>query len=182
MQGRTPVAQADGRILFDADLKRRSVLSEYGLLPGDADAARDFDGPDAGDNSPSANAARALNFLVDLAAKLCGVPFSAVNIITPGQQIQLAAAGLDPGLCAREDSMCAKVFHQGSTKGHRCCRSRKSPRAAGPAAPARGRPGFGLGTCNVRADRKVTRGRTLNHGNPGRRNFGLGVLPERRHR
>ena len=52
---------------------------------------------------------------MDLAAKLCGVPFSVVNIITPEQQVQLAAAGLEPGLCAREDSMCAKVFQQGLT-------------------------------------------------------------------
>nr|WP_235347450.1 GAF domain-containing sensor histidine kinase [Arthrobacter sp. SPG23] len=75
------------------------MLGEYGLLG----------------ESPDASTARALNFLVDLAAKLCGVPFSVVNIITPGQQVQLAAAGLKPGLCAREDSMCAKVFQQGGT-------------------------------------------------------------------
>ncbi|ABK05106.1 GAF sensor signal transduction histidine kinase [Arthrobacter sp. FB24] len=93
------MAQADGHSLVSADLARRSVRGEYGLL----------------EESSSAGAARALNFLVDLAAKLCGVPFSAVNIITPEQQVQLAAAGLKPGLCAREDSMCAQVFQQGRT-------------------------------------------------------------------
>jgi signal transduction histidine kinase len=94
------------------------VLAEYGLLPDDPDAARTPDAPiaaGAANHSPSASAARALNFLVDLAAKLCGVPFSVVNIITPEQQVQLAAAGMEPGLCAREDSMCAKVFQQGVT-------------------------------------------------------------------
>ncbi|CAN7554105.1 GAF domain-containing sensor histidine kinase [Arthrobacter sp. LjRoot14] len=93
------MAQADGHSLASADFKRRSVLGEYGLL----------------EENPSASAARALNFLVDLAAKLCGVPFSVVNIITPEQQVQLAAAGLKPRLCAREDSMCARAFQQGRT-------------------------------------------------------------------
>lgn len=94
-------------MLTSADRQRRSVLDEYGLLPQEPAAS-------PGD-SANATAARALNFLVDLAAKLCGVPFSAVNIVAPEQQVQLAAAGLEPGLCAREDSMCAKVFQQGQT-------------------------------------------------------------------
>ncbi|MEK0156248.1 GAF domain-containing sensor histidine kinase [Arthrobacter oryzae] len=101
------MAQADGLSRVSADRERRSVLGEYGLLPQDPEAS-------SGD-STNASAARALNFLVDLAAELCGVPFSAVNIVTTEQQVQLAAAGLEPGLCAREDSMCAKVFQQGQT-------------------------------------------------------------------
>ena len=101
------MAQADGLSRVSADRERRSVLGEYGLLPQDPEAS-------SGDCT-NASAARALNFLVDLAAKLCGVPFSAVNIVTTEQQVQLAAAGLEPGLCAREDSMCAKVFQQGQT-------------------------------------------------------------------
>ncbi|MEO5318652.1 GAF domain-containing sensor histidine kinase [Arthrobacter sp. CC3] len=107
------MAQADGHSLVSADFERRSVLGEYGLLPRDPASAADEGASVSA--SASASAARALNFLVDLAAKLCGVPFSVVNIITPEQQLQLAAAGLEPGLCAREDSMCAKVFQQGHT-------------------------------------------------------------------
>ena len=109
------MAHTDARSCPDADLKRRSVLAEYGLLPDGPDSVAAAEVPDAAGDTPSASAAPALNFLVDLAAKLCGVPFSVVNIITPGQQVQLAAAGLEPGLCAREDSMCAKVFQQGFT-------------------------------------------------------------------
>ncbi|MDV8148848.1 GAF domain-containing sensor histidine kinase [Arthrobacter sp. B10-11] len=101
------MAQADGHILTSADRERRSVLDEYGLLPQEPAASPS--------DSANATAARALNFLVDLAAKLCGVPYSVVNIVTPEHQVQLAAAGLEPGLCAREDSMCAKVFQQGQT-------------------------------------------------------------------
>ena len=109
------MAHADARSFPDADVKRRSVLAAYGLFPDGPDSVPAAEVPDAAGDSPSASAARALNFLVDLAAKLCGVPFSVVNIITPEQQVQLAAAGLQPGLCAREDSMCAKVFQQGLT-------------------------------------------------------------------
>lgn len=94
-------------MLTSADRERRSVLDEYGLLPQEPAASPS--------DSANATAARALNFLVDLAAKLCGVPYSVVNIVTPEHQVQLAAAGLEPGLCAREDSMCAKVFQQGQT-------------------------------------------------------------------
>jgi signal transduction histidine kinase len=41
---------------------------------------------------------------------LCGVPYSVVNIITSDQQLQIAASGIDRGICSREDSMCASVF------------------------------------------------------------------------
>lgn len=114
------MAQADGRSLVGVDSERRTVLAEYGLLPENEESSLTAAvAPAAGaatlEESPNPGAARALNFLVDLAAKLCGVPFSAVNIVTPEQQVQLAAAGLEPGLCAREDSMCAKVFQQGQT-------------------------------------------------------------------
>jgi signal transduction histidine kinase len=88
---------------MNADRKGRSMLAEYGLFPGSPDTAREVDGPDSAEDSPSASAARALNFLVDRAAKLCGMPFSVVNIITPEQQVQLAAAGLEPVLCGREE-------------------------------------------------------------------------------
>jgi hypothetical protein len=130
------MAHADARSFPDADLERRSVLAEYGLLPGGPDSAAAAKMPDAPDVSPSASAARALNFLVDLAAKLCGMPFSVVNIITPEQQVQLAA------------------FRR---------RSRIRP-----------------GARHVRADRECTRRRTLDHGDPWRRNDCFGPLPGRR--
>ncbi|MCU1565717.1 MAG: sensor signal transduction histidine kinase [Pseudarthrobacter sp.] len=86
--------------LTDQDSARELGLREYGLIPadGEAPALRD------------ARARRALNNLVRLAASLCGVPYSVVNIITSNQQLQIAAAGIDPGICSREDSMCANVF------------------------------------------------------------------------
>ena len=101
---------------------------------------------------------------MDLAAKLCGVPFSVVNIITPGQQVQLAAAGLEPGLCAREDSMCAKVFEQGLTTvvpdAAADPRFADSPFATGEiarvrfyaSAPLQARSGFTLGWLCVFSD------------------------------
>jgi signal transduction histidine kinase len=92
--------------LTDQDAARELALREYGLLPataGEAPALRD------------AQARGALDNLVRLAASLCGVPYSVVNIITRGQQLQIAAAGTDPGICSREDSMCAAVFLAGGT-------------------------------------------------------------------
>ncbi|MCU1515284.1 MAG: sensor signal transduction histidine kinase [Pseudarthrobacter sp.] len=81
--------------------ERSAGLRDYGLVPTESGQAPSL--TDAG-------AARALDNLVRLAAKLCGVPFSVVNIITEDQQLQIAASGVDPGACSREDSMCAKVF------------------------------------------------------------------------
>jgi signal transduction histidine kinase len=51
-----------------------------------------------------------LQGLVDLAALVCGVPNAAVNLITRDHQHQVATAGIDPSVCAREDSMCAIVL------------------------------------------------------------------------
>lgn len=55
-------------------------------------------------------AGRDLQALVDLIAQVCGVPTAAINIITRDQQHQIATAGFDPSVCAREDSMCAAVM------------------------------------------------------------------------
>ena len=89
-----------------AESGRTAGLREYGLVPTDAGGA-----PSLAD----AEAAGALNNLVRLAARLCAVPYSVVNIITEDQQLQIAASGVDPGVCTREDSMCAKVFLSGET-------------------------------------------------------------------
>ena len=48
-----------------------------------------------------------LRSLEDFAAYICGVPNAVVNIISADQQHQIAAVGFQPGVCAREDSMCA---------------------------------------------------------------------------
>ncbi|MGI5181283.1 sensor histidine kinase [Dactylosporangium sp. CA-152071] len=45
--------------------------------------------------------------VVELAAYICGVPNAVVNIISATQQHQMAAYGFEPGVCDREDSMCA---------------------------------------------------------------------------
>jgi signal transduction histidine kinase len=45
--------------------------------------------------------------VVELAAYVCGVPNAVVNIISATHQHQIAAYGFEPGVCDREDSMCA---------------------------------------------------------------------------
>lgn len=72
------------------DIARREAIAEYRLL-GEAPE------PD-------------LQSLVELAAALCGVPTAVINIIDDRKQHQVAAIGLDPSVCSREDSMCAVVF------------------------------------------------------------------------
>lgn len=53
---------------------------------------------------------RDLQALAELAALVCGVPNAAINLITRDHQHQVAAAGIDPSVCSREDSMCAVVL------------------------------------------------------------------------
>ncbi len=53
---------------------------------------------------------RDLQALAELAALVCDVPNSAINLITRDQQHQIAAAGIDPSVCSRDDSMCAVVL------------------------------------------------------------------------
>ena len=55
---------------------------------------------------------RELHALVELAALICGVPTAAINIITAGQQHQIATTGVEPSVCARADSMCAAVIDE----------------------------------------------------------------------
>lgn len=56
-----------------------------------------------------------LENLVQLAAKLCGVPYGVINVVTSDEQQQVAAVGFEAAVCAREDSMCAQVFLSGKT-------------------------------------------------------------------
>lgn len=92
------------QMLTDQDAARDRGLREYGLIP-----ATPGELPVVVDRKVRA----ALDNLVRLAASLCGVPYSVVNIITVDQQLQVAAAGIDPGICSREDSMCSSVFLSG---------------------------------------------------------------------
>ena len=50
---------------------------------------------------------RDLQALVALAAQICEVPSAVINLITASEQVLIAAVGMDPSVCAREDSMCA---------------------------------------------------------------------------
>jgi signal transduction histidine kinase len=93
------------QLLTDQD-PRDLELREYGLLPA---AAGQIPG------LVDEQARGALNSLVRLAASLCGVPYSVVNIITADQQLQIAASGIDAGICSRDDSMCASVFLDSGT-------------------------------------------------------------------
>lgn len=84
--------------------RRDGFLREYGLAPEDGS------GQPA---KPVETSQEPLQHLVELATKLCGVPYGVVNVVTSDQQRQIAAAGLEPGVCSREDSMCAQVFLSG---------------------------------------------------------------------
>jgi signal transduction histidine kinase len=87
----------------EQEIGRQAGLGAYGLLSGQAQmVSAPLGGPAA--------ARTALDNLVELAAKLCHVPYSVVNVITADQQRQIAASGVEPGVCSREDSMCARVF------------------------------------------------------------------------
>jgi signal transduction histidine kinase len=56
-----------------------------------------------------------LEALAELAALVCDVPNAAINLITSDHQHQIAAAGIDPAVCSRDDSMCAIVLGDRST-------------------------------------------------------------------
>ena len=57
-------------------------------------------------------AGRDLQALVELAADFFGVDTAAINLITSDEQHQVAAAGFEPSICSREDSMCAAVVDE----------------------------------------------------------------------
>ena len=60
-------------------------------------------------------AGKDLQAIVDLTADHFGVPSAAINLITSDKQHQIAAAGFEPSICAREDSMCAVVVDEPDT-------------------------------------------------------------------
>ena len=53
---------------------------------------------------------RQLQGVVELCTQLCRVPRAAINLVTPSHQHQVIAAGVEPSVCAREESMCGRVL------------------------------------------------------------------------
>jgi GAF domain-containing protein len=47
-----------------------------------------------------------LDSVVELAARIAGVPMATVDIVTDTEQHQISTYGFEGGVCAREDSMC----------------------------------------------------------------------------
>ncbi|WP_104180756.1 GAF domain-containing sensor histidine kinase [Arthrobacter sp. B0490] len=94
----------DGSVL--QELARQAVLQDYRLPYGEAGGVPvdrvDYETPP-----------ELLN-LVKLAVRVSGMHAGVINIITADQQHQIAAAGVDPAVCSRDDSMCSKVFTSGS--------------------------------------------------------------------
>jgi len=93
------MTEVQGQLSFTDDISRDLELQEYGLDPAEDSTLL-----------PNAAVMSALQNLVRLATELCGAPFGVVNIISAEYQHQIGAWGVDPGVCSREDSMCAKVF------------------------------------------------------------------------
>lgn len=52
--------------------------------------------------------------LVEVAAQVAQVPMATINLITDTEQHQVATHGFDASVCAREDSMCNLVLHDGA--------------------------------------------------------------------
>ncbi|CAA9241007.1 MAG: hypothetical protein AVDCRST_MAG83-1654 [uncultured Arthrobacter sp.] len=97
------------------ELSRQAVLRAYGL-PSHAGEAT------SGEVSPPPE----LLNLVRLAVQITGMASGAINIITADEQHTIAAHGIKPEVCSREDSMCSKVFQSGeitvvpdATRDHR---------------------------------------------------------------
>lgn len=55
-----------------------------------------------------------LTALCELATIACDVPYAAINLIDDELQHSVAAAGIDPGVCVLEESMCASVVATGT--------------------------------------------------------------------
>ncbi len=55
-----------------------------------------------------------LDDLAQMAGHLCRMPVAMINLMRAGTQVTIAAAGVDAGVCSREDSMCNAVLYDGS--------------------------------------------------------------------
>ncbi|NUS36943.1 MAG: GAF domain-containing sensor histidine kinase [Pseudarthrobacter sp.] len=83
---------------------RDGLLQEYGLATS---------GGEAGLAAGAELSTEPLEHLVELAVKLCGVPYGVINVITAQEQRQVVAVGIEPAVCSRQESMCSKVFLSG---------------------------------------------------------------------
>jgi signal transduction histidine kinase len=97
------MVRTGGSILTVNERVRDAVLVETGL-PVPAGPGEVFVPPIGSER---------LQNLVELARTVCGQPVTAINIITEDLQYQVAAAGMEPYMCARKDSMCAVGFLSG---------------------------------------------------------------------
>lgn len=57
---------------------------------------------------------RELEALVELAAKVSGVPMATINLFTATEQWQVATYGFAAGVCERQDSLCHQVLDGGA--------------------------------------------------------------------
>ncbi|WP_299306169.1 GAF domain-containing sensor histidine kinase [uncultured Brachybacterium sp.] len=101
---REPVVWSTEKLVSEE--ARRLWMIDYGLPHGRVDDPERGSGAGV---SWMASTAR-LNRLARMAAAVGGAPYAVVNVITADEQHQIAAFGVDPSVCSREDSMCAKVF------------------------------------------------------------------------
>ena len=88
------------------------LLSRYGLDVALGEVAPAGSLPQA---AALSHAPRALQNLVSLAVQLCDAKYGAINVITEDEFHQIAAEGIEPLMCAREDSLCGQVFKYGHT-------------------------------------------------------------------
>lgn len=88
------------------------LLAQYGLgvALGEVLPVGSMPQPAAPSGAPAA-----LQNLVSLAVQLCNAQYGAINVITEDEFHQIAALGLEPLMCAREDSLCGQVFRYGHT-------------------------------------------------------------------
>jgi signal transduction histidine kinase len=103
--------QASGRRTARGS-EHAELLSQYGLgmALGEAGSVGSMPRP-----ASPANAPAALQNLVALAVQLCNAQYGAINVITEDEFHQIAAQGLEPLMCAREDSLCGQVLKYGHT-------------------------------------------------------------------
>jgi signal transduction histidine kinase len=91
--------------------RRLSELSEY-ALPGVAGSPEQHG---AAADGQLDDAMASLQRLAYLAAQLCETPSAVVNILDAAHQHQFAGVGVDPRVCAVQDSMCVVVLDERST-------------------------------------------------------------------
>lgn len=104
-QVRSERAEAGIEGLVSEEVRRLWML-DYGLPYGWSDDADRGSGPGVGWMASTPRLSR----LARMAAAVVGAPYAVVNVITADEQHQIAAFGVDPSVCSRDDSMCAQVF------------------------------------------------------------------------